>query len=394
MPDRTRDIELYQNEGALISLGASQIISFTHFDTSTSATVSFDDSTPNDGAWNASESATIGGDPAILLGTGLSYAGVKVTILGITLADIHLSTPVRTALLDVDGAQMLHFYNADGSEADPAALLDALATQLVTALSGTIPLLLRPAVNAILANPLQFVQNNALLTMNLTAGGVVPFVPCFTAGTLIVTRRGEIAVEDLRVGDDVLTVDHGFRPIRWIGSRRLSARQLQLAPQLRPIRIEIGALGNGLPLRPLEISPQHRCLIRSEIAYQMVGAREVLAAAKHLLSVEGISVRETDAPVTYFHVLLDSHELLISNGAATESFFIGPVGVSSMPAIDRLEIMSLFPDLCSEDAAYVMPPARKFLVGHIAKSIVARAIQNTSPVVEPRVYTTAHVREQ
>lgn len=389
MPDRSRDIELYQNDGALITLGSTQIISFTNFDTSTPATVTFDDSTPNNGAWNAGEAATIGGDPATLLGTGLSYAGVKVTILGITLANIQLSTPVRTALLDVDGSQMLHFYNADGSEADPAALLDALATQLVTALSGAIPPLLRPAVNAILANPLQFVQNNALLTISLTAGGAVPFVPCFTAGTMIVTRRGEVAVEDLRVGDDVLTVDRGFRPIRWIGSRKLSARQLQLAPQLRPIRFEIGALGNGLPLRPLEVSPQHRCLIRSEIAHRMVGAREVLAAAKHMLVAEGVSVVETDAPVTYFHLLLDSHELLISNGALTESFFIGPVGMSSMSANDRMEIMTLFPDLCSEEAHHVMPPARKFLVGHIAKSIVARAIKETSPVVEPRHYTSA-----
>ncbi len=283
MPDRIRDIELYQNEGALITLGATQIISFTNFDTSTSATVTFDDSTPNNGAWNAGEAATIGGDPATLLGTGLSYAGVKVTILGITLANIQLSTPVRTALLDVDGSQMLHFYNADGSEADPAALLDALATQLVTALSGTIPPLLRPAVNAILANPLQFVQNNALLTMNLTPGGTVPFVPCFTAGTMIMTRKGEVAVEDLHAGDEVL----------------------------------------------------------------------------------------------------------ISNGAATESFYLGPVGMSAMSASDRLEIIALFPDLCTEEAHHVMPPARKFLVGHIAKSIVARAIKNTSPVVEPRRYTSA-----
>lgn len=389
MPDRTRDIELYQNEGALLTVGSTQIISFTNFDTSTSGTVTFDDSTPNNGAWNAGEAATIGGNTAQLLGTGLSYAGVKVTILGITLANIQLSTPVQTALLTVNGTQMLHFYNADGSEADPAALLDSLATQLVTALSSGIPPLLQSAVNAILLNPLQFVQNNALLTMNLTPGGVVPFVPCFTAGTMIVTRKGEVAVENLRVGDEVLTVDNGFRPIRWIGSRCLSARQLQLAPQLRPIRIEIGALGNGLPLRPLEVSPQHRCLIRSEIAQRVVGEREVLAAAKHLLAVEGISVVETDAPVTYFHVLLDAHELLISNGAATESFFIGPVGMSAMSASDRLEIMSLFPDLCTKEAHHVMPPARKFLVGHIAKSIVARAIENTTPVVEPRIYTSA-----
>ena len=389
MPDRTRAIKLYQNNGAMIGLGSTQILSFTRFDASSSSAVILDDSAPNNGAWNDGETMTVGTNPATVLGTGLSYASVKVTILGITLANIQLSTAFRTTLLDVAGTQMLHFYSADGSEANPVALLDSLATKLLTALGGPIPPLLRPAVNAILVNPLQFVENNALLTMTLSAGGVVPFVPCFTRGTMIMSRRGEIAVEDLCVGDDVLTVDNGFRPIRWLGSRKFSARQLQLAPQLRPIRFEIGALGNGLPLRPLEVSPQHRCLIRSHVAQQMVGAREVLASAKHLMSVEGVSVVETDAPVTYYHILLDSHELLIANGAATESFFIGPVCMSSMSATDRLEIMALFADLCAEEGHLVMPPARRFLAGHLAKSIVARAIKNTSPVVEPRTYSSA-----
>ncbi|GLS87353.1 hypothetical protein GCM10010873_23270 [Cypionkella aquatica] len=389
MPDRTREIELYQNEGALLQVGTSQVISFTNFDTSTSATVTFDDSSPNNGAWNSGETATIGGNAAQLLGTGLSYAGVKVTIAGITLANIQLSTPVQTALLTANGVQSLHFYNADGSEADPAALLDSLATQLVTALSTGIPPLLQGTVNLILANPLQYVQNNALLTMNLTAGGELPFVPCFAAGTMIMTRLGEVAVEDLCVGDELLTIDNGFRPLRWIGTRFLSARQLQQAPHLRPIRIEAGALGNDLPVRPLVVSPQHRCLIRSEIARRIVGEREVLAAAKHMLAVEGISVVETAAPVTYYHLLLDTHELLISNGTPSESFFLGPMAMSGISAADRFEIMTLFPEICSQEAHHVMPPARKFLVGHIAKSIVARAIKETTPVIEYRQYINA-----
>ena len=358
MPDRTRNIELYQNEGALISVGPTQVIRFTNFDASTSDTVKFDDSAPNKGEWNAGDSATIGADAATLLGTGLSYAGVKVTLLGIPLADIRLGTPVRTALLDLDGTQMLHFYNVDGSEAGPAVLLDPLASQLVATLTSTlIPFALRPLVDAILANPLRYVQNNALLTMNL------------------------------QVGCEVLSLDNGFRPIRWIGRRKLSAGQLQLSPQLRPIRIEAGALGNGLPLRRLEVSPQHRCLIRPMIAKRSVGVRKVLAAARHLLLVDSVSVVEDDAPVTYFHMLLDSHELPLSNGAATESLFIGPMAMQLTSADDRLEIMSLFPDLCTEEATHVMPPARKLRVGRIAKAILACANKNTRPVVERRLCT-------
>ncbi|MDB5660660.1 MAG: hypothetical protein JWS10_3275 [Cypionkella sp.] len=389
MPDRIRDIELYENQGAALTLGATQVVNYSNFNTSTSAEVTFDDSTPNNGAWNAGESATIGGDPATLVGTGVTYFGIKVELLGIPLADLQLSTPVNTALLTVDGVQVLHFYNDDGSETDPAVLLDGLVTQLVTQLSSGIPPLLQGLVNGILANPLQYVQNNALLTTTITAGGAVPFVPCFTAGTMILTRSGEVAVEDLRVGDLVLTVDNGFRPIRWIGRRRLSPRQLELSPQLRPIRIEAGALGNDLPVRPLTVSPQHRCLIRSEMARRISGEREVLVAAKHLLSVDGVSIVDDGTPVTYVHLLLDAHELLISEGTPTESFFVGPMAMSGVSASDRLEIMSLFPALCDESAHNVMPPARKFLAGHIAKSIVASAVKETRPVIESRNYTRA-----
>ncbi|MDB5665293.1 Hint domain-containing protein [Cypionkella sp.] len=389
MPDRIREIELYENQGALLTVGATQAVNYSDFSAPTSATVNFDDSSPNNGTWDAGESATIGGDAAVLLGTGLAYAGVNVTILGIELADLQLGTPVQTALLTVNGVQMLHFYNADGSEADPATLLDSLATQLVISLSGTIPLLLRPAVALILGDPIAYLENNAVLTTTITAGGAVPFVPCFTAGTMILTRSGEVAVEDLRVGDLVLTVDNGFRPIRWIGRRRLSPRQLELSPQLRPIRIEAGALGNDLPVRPLTVSPQHRCLIRSEIARRISGEREVLVAAKHLLSVDGVSIVDDGTPVTYVHLLLDAHELLISEGTPTESFFVGPMAMSGVSASDRLEIMSLFPALCDESAHNVMPPARKFLAGHIAKSIVSSAVKETRPVIESRNYTRA-----
>nr|AIA91314.1 CAZy families GT4 protein [uncultured Gluconobacter sp.] len=97
-------------------------------------------------------------------------------------------------------------------------------------------------------------------------------------------------IEDLRVGDLVLTKDDGPQPLRWISSRHVSAEMLAAHPNMRPIRIRAGALGEGLPLRDLIVSPQHRMLVRSKVAERMFGEEEVLVAAKHLLELDGVDV--------------------------------------------------------------------------------------------------------
>ena len=70
-------------------------------------------------------------------------------------------------------------------------------------------------------------------------------ITCFAAGTLIETSGGNVPIETLTAGDCVLTMDDGYRPIRWIGSQALSRRDLTQNPKLNPIRIRAGALGYG-----------------------------------------------------------------------------------------------------------------------------------------------------
>ena len=77
---------------------------------------------------------------------------------------------------------------------------------------------------------------------------------CFTRGTLIKTDQGERPIEELAAGDMVLTMDHGYQPIRWIGSSKRAA-----TGDLAPILIRKGALGND---RDLRVSPQHRMLLQ------------------------------------------------------------------------------------------------------------------------------------
>lgn len=185
---------------------------------------------------------------------------------------------------------------------------------------------------------------------------------CFTAGTLIATLRGPVPVEAIRPGDLVLTRDRGYRPVCWAGQTRVSGRRLALAERLRPIRIAAGALGPGMPARDLLVSPQHRMLLTGPEVERAFCAREVLGAAKHLVGLPGITVDQPAEGVTYVHLLLDTHEVLLADGAWSESLYTGPQAMKMLPAAQRAEILTLFPDLAQGAPAHAAP-ARRFLTG-------------------------------
>lgn len=155
---------------------------------------------------------------------------------------------------------------------------------------------------------------------------------CFAAGTGIATRRGQLPVEALQPGDQVLQLDGGFAPIRWIGTARYSADQLQRDDYLRPIRIRAGALGNGLPQRDLLVSRNHRFLVRCDVAARLFGQREVLVMAGDLRGIAGVVTDPAPEGVEYWHFLLDRHALVFAEGALTESLLLEKALARYLPA--------------------------------------------------------------
>ncbi len=196
-------------------------------------------------------------------------------------------------------------------------------------------------------------------------------VPCFTPGTMIATPRGERRVEDLQVGDRVITRDNGLQEIRWVGRRTLNARELRANPNLSPVLIRAGALGHGLPERDLLVSPQHRILMNSERAALYFDEREVLAAARHLTDMEGIDVVTCDT-ITYIHILFDQHEVVLSNGSWTESFQPGAQVLDGMGDAQRDEIYALFPELREKEGLETYQAARRSLRKHEARLLAAK----------------------
>ncbi|MCB8874312.1 Hint domain-containing protein [Acidisoma silvae] len=139
-------------------------------------------------------------------------------------------------------------------------------------------------------------------------GGTDVTVACFVAGTRIMTPDGERAVEDLATGDSVLTADGDAMPVIWIGQRRVDCARHPRPETVWPVRVEAHAFGQGLPARDLYLSPDHALFHGG-----------VLIPVKHLLN--GDTVRQERRPaVTYFHVELPRHAVILAERLPAESY--------------------------------------------------------------------------
>ena len=194
-------------------------------------------------------------------------------------------------------------------------------------------------------------------------------IPCFTPGTMIATPKGERAVETLEIGDRIITRDNGIQEIRWIGNTTLPGDRLIRAEHLRPVLIRQGALGNDLPERDMLVSPNHRVLVANDKTALYFEESEVLVAAKHLTGMEGIDVVDV-SEVTYIHFMFDQHEVILSDGAWTESFQPGDQSLAGVGNAQRTEILELFPELKTRSGLEGYPAARRSLKKHEARLLM------------------------
>jgi len=158
-------------------------------------------------------------------------------------------------------------------------------------------------------NPMPEQATTAELTFSTTGPFPTSFGPvCFVAGTRITCETGEVAVEDLRVGDHVVLADGDSLPVVWIGRRRIDCRRQPNPETVLPIRIAPGTFGDSMPRRPLFLSPEHAVFIGG-----------VLIPIRRL--VNGTNVRRVPCEtVTYYHIELERHAVLLAEGLGAESY--------------------------------------------------------------------------
>lgn len=134
--------------------------------------------------------------------------------------------------------------------------------------------------------------------------------PCYCPGTRIMTPTGERTVEDLAIGDLILTASGQERPIHWIGRRAYDPVFAFGNRDILPVRFTAGSLGNGLPKRDLTVSPLHAMFLDG-----------YLIPALHLVNNHSIhQITRPENTISYIHIELESHDVLLAEGAASESF--------------------------------------------------------------------------
>ena len=199
----------------------------------------------------------------------------------------------------------------------------------------------------------------------------VSLIACFVKGTHIETIHGQMPVEQLKSGMMIKT-PKGHNKLKTCYKSKLDSIDL-VNPKLLSVRIQKGALGDGLPTRNLLVSRQHRMLVRSKICRRMFGTDEVLVPAIRLTELDYVEIEDA-TEVEYYHLIFDTHEIIFAEGSPTESFFMGPVALQTLPPEARQEMEALFPEILDDGyqakTTHFLPPPQK------QKALITRHAKN------------------
>ena len=186
-----------------------------------------------------------------------------------------------------------------------------------------------------------FTMNNVSGPANsFVAFGDVILAVCYARGTMIGTPDGELPVERLRPGRQVLTLVDGEpvpQVVKWLGHRRISLTNHPRPETVAPIRIQRDAFADGIPQRDLVVSPDHAVFVEGK-----------LICARHLVNGTTIHQEFDWTAVDYYHVELDRHAILLAEGLPAESYI--DTGNSGFFANSGVPLV-LHPDL-TDEAAY------------------------------------------
>ena len=228
----------------------------------------------------------VGGEGAadpVTAGLTLVYANSSLTFTNNQVTSLLPASAQHPLLLDQAG-------DGRGGTVAPVIsgniFVDMPANQLVFGLSG---------------GTLQYLAANSFVTSNV-------FVACYASGTRIATPAGMVAIEALRVGSPVLSAFGGRVEVVWMGWQVVNCRTHPRPAQVWPVRVRAHALGARLPARDLLLSPDHAIFVE-----------DVLIPVRCLIDEVNI-VQEAVDTVTYYHVELPVHDVLLAEGLPAESY--------------------------------------------------------------------------
>lgn len=164
-------------------------------------------------------------------------------------------------------------------------------------------------------------SNNPSLgpTIDLTTPAI--FTYCFAQDTQIATDRGDISVQSLAIDDMVTTAEGRHVSIKWIG--RQTVQNLFSGERMQPVRIQAGALGNGLPQSDLTVTADHGMIVDGVV----INASALVNGT----TIDWLPMNELPDEVTYYHIETEAHDVILANGAPAETF----IDVAGRQAFDN-----------------------------------------------------------
>lgn len=213
-----------------------------------------------------------------------------------------------------------------------------------------------------------------------------PVYICFCRGTEISTPTGYRKIETLRKGDLVLNDKGEAKPVLWVGESEVSVSEMLQSPECRPIRIAADVVAPGVPFADLFVSAQHRVVLDDPAAMLYFGEGRVMIAAKHLVGLMAEQVMP-DAATTYYHLLLEEHEMVVSNGMVSESYQPALRAFRGLPPATARSLAEALPDHVLQ-GFFDRPDAMISLKPHEAISLVRRMRRGeaNSPVEHPETH--------
>jgi Hint domain len=132
---------------------------------------------------------------------------------------------------------------------------------------------------------------------------------CLLKGTRVLTPRGEIPIEDLKIGDLVRTM-RGDLAVKWIGRNTFRRSGASWHKSVMPIRISRFAIDDNTPHTDLYLSPGHALFIDGflmEVRDLVNGTTIAPAVPQDVETLE------------YFQIVLNTHEVIWAEGVAAET---------------------------------------------------------------------------
>ena len=199
---------------------------------------------------------------------------------------------------------------------------------------------------------------------------------CVLRSTSVLTSDDEICVENLAVGDLVITANDTALPVKWIGHQHFKKDAGSDWPKaLLPVRISRFALDEHTPHRDLYVSPNHALLLDGVLipAIYLVNGTSIVQAMP-----EGVE------EIEYFHIELEAHEVIFAEGAAVETLLVMKDREAFAGLIrDQFDNVAEHRQLCN-DAVAMTPCAPRVCYNGRRSELKALLRRAASPVVDVR----------